>query len=151
MKTPKRKHVAPANKRKQPSGSQNRKRAKERKAKLDALEGALDLPAEVLERIGSPPTDSTKVLPWVNGALVELTYLMLKQSGINVFERARHLREMAKALGMIYPRAEVEELLRRLLETLGTKKDKSGGTTPIPEGSWYRPVMPPDRHTDVPA
>lgn len=137
---------APGTPRKKPSGAQNRKRAKARKAELDAKDGALALPPEVLERIGLPPEDSTKVLPWVNRALVELTHLMLQQVGLNVFDRARHLREMAKALGMIYPRAEVEELLRRLLETLGAKKDKSGGTEPLEPGAWSRPVV----GTDVP-
>jgi hypothetical protein len=131
-----------------PSGCQNRRRAKERKAQLEAADGALALPPEVLDRIGPPPEDPTKVLPWVNRAMVEVTCLILHQVGVNIFERARHLREMAKALGMVYPRAEVEELLRRLLDGMAGKKDKSGGTETLAAGDWKRPVIAGDTPTD---
>lgn len=139
-----------ATKPKKPSGCQNRRRAKERKAQLEAAEGALALPPEVLERIGPPPDDPTKVLPWVNRAMVEVTCLILHQVGVNIFERARHLREMAKALGMVYPRAEVEELLRRLIDGMAGKKDKSGGTEALATGDWKRPVIAGDTPTDRP-
>lgn len=124
---------------KKPSGAQNRKRRA-----LEAAEdaGGTELSPELKAAIGEPPSSPTDALPWVVKALMLMTHEIIKAPGIVLTERARHVREMAKSLGMVYPRAELEALLKEAMAQIRGRDDKSGGTTPLADGAWKTGALP---------
>jgi len=122
---------------KKPSGAAYRRARKEREKAAAAADESKQLPKAVLKRIGRPPNEPTQVLAWANRALSELSYELLRTPGITLPERARQFRELAKAIGMVYPRAEIEELLRHLLTALQGRKETNSGTKPLAPGQWH--------------
>lgn len=125
-----------------PSGAFYRRARKEREKAAAAADESKQLPRAVLKRIGRPPDEPTQVLAWANRALSELSYELLRAPGITLPERARQFRELAKAIGMVYPRAEIEELLRQLLAALQGRKETASGMEPLKPGQW-RTAVPP--------
>lgn len=122
------------------SGAAYRKLRKTRLAQAKEGVSATALSKTLLRKLGRPPKDPTQVLPWCNTVLSELTYELLVSKGIQLSERVRQVRETVKAIGMVYPRSELEELLKRLLETLGARKEKASSTEKLAKGAWKTQV-----------
>jgi hypothetical protein len=122
------------------SGAAYRKLRKTRLAQAKESVSTTALSKTLLRKLGRPPKDPTQVLPWCNTVLSELTYELLVSKGIQLAERVRQVRETVKAIGMVYPRSELEELLKRLLETLGARKEKASSTERLAKGAWKTQV-----------
>lgn len=122
------------------SGAAYRKLRKTRLAQAKEGGSTTALSKTLLRKLGRPPSDPTQVLPWCNTVLSELTYELLVSKGIQLAERVRQVRETVKAIGMVYPRSELEELLKRLLETLGARKEKASSTEKLAKGAWKTQV-----------
>lgn len=127
---------------KKKSGAAYRKLRKQIAESTKTTKNANALPKSLIKRLGKPPDDSTQVLVWANSVMSALTYELLTTPGIPLSERVRQVRENIKAIGMIYPRSELEELLKRLLESLSSRKEKSSQTQAIDKGAWKTQVVP---------
>lgn len=127
---------------KKKSGAAYRKLRKQIAESAKTTKSANALPKSLIKRLGKPPDDSTQVLVWANCVMSALTYELLTTPGIPLSERVRQVRENIKAIGMIYPRSELEELLKRLLESLSSRKEKSSQTQAIDKGAWKTQVVP---------
>src|SRR5262245_4072873 len=108
---------------KKPSGAHWRKKRKESTAGASSRERA---PAKLRE-VEPAPADPLLALPWCNQLLLACLEELRTKAGIPVLERIRAIRETAKSLGMVFPRAELEKMINDILDKRTQAKDKSGG------------------------
>lgn len=154
-KTPAKGAAAGPAPRKQLSGAQKRRQAKERALKAGTADSVKGAPTVAdFDRLEHPPLDNpSAAIAWANNLVLIALHQVAHHPGLTCQERWRHIKELVAVQGMVRDKAETQHLLKELKKQLRQTKE-GGGTEPVKPGDWQPPEQqdaPGDRPPDAPA
>lgn len=124
------------------SGAQQRKAKKQVTEKLRLARPATGQLGKLLKKIGPPPQDPTEMILWSNRVAGALAWAVLTDPQSITSEQFRQAKALLDTVGMLYPRAEIEKLLKQILEQRKAGEGQAG-LTPVQPGTWTKRALLP--------
>ena len=97
----------------------------------------------LLKKLGPPPRDPTEMILWANQITGALAWAVLVEPGAVTAQQFQQAKELLATVGKLYPRAEVEKLLKQILEQRGGAADPAAGLAPVQPGGWQKALPAP--------
>lgn len=97
----------------------------------------------LLKKLGPPPSDPTEMILWANQITGALAWAVLVEPGAVTPQQFQQAKELLATVGKLYPRAEVEKLLKQILEQRGGAADPAAGLAPVQPGGWQKALPAP--------